>query len=152
MVIISFDLGIKTGFAVKCNDLAVVSGTYYLEKRPKYRYKRYLQFYHFVDKMIKDCESLDLIAYEKVMFHMRGATAAAHLYGFFEGIVIMLANKYNIELLPVPVGTIKMFIAGKGKGNASKIEVIAAVEKLGYKPKDDNEADAIALLEYCISL
>ena len=37
-----------------------------------------------------------------------------------------------------------------GKGNASKQEVIKAIEAIGYHPKDDNEADALALLELII--
>lgn len=37
-----------------------------------------------------------------------------------------------------------------GSGNASKAAVIAAVQRQGFAPKDDNEADAIALL-LCVS-
>jgi Holliday junction resolvasome RuvABC endonuclease subunit len=48
----------------------------------------------------------------------------------------------------VPVGTIKRFITGKG--NASKDQVIAAVQAHGHKPEDDNEADALALLYFAI--
>ena len=47
----------------------------------------------------------------------------------------------------VPVGTIKKFASGKG--NASKQQMIEAVEdRFGCIVADDNEADAIALLEY----
>jgi Holliday junction resolvasome RuvABC endonuclease subunit len=48
----------------------------------------------------------------------------------------------------VPVGTIKRHISGKG--NASKDEVIKAVGELGFHVSDDNEADAIALLNLAI--
>jgi hypothetical protein len=48
----------------------------------------------------------------------------------------------------VPVGTIKRHIAGKG--NADKAAVIAAVKALGFDPQDDNEADALALLDWAI--
>ena len=44
----------------------------------------------------------------------------------------------------IGVGTIKKFATGKG--NAKKSAVIAAVKAWGYEPKDDNQADAIALL------
>ena len=33
-----------------------------------------------------------------------------------------------------------------GKGNADKATMIAAVQANGFRPTDDNEADAIALL------
>ena len=44
----------------------------------------------------------------------------------------------------VPVGTIKHFITGKG--NSNKQAVIEAVRARGFRPADDNEADAIAIL------
>ena len=50
----------------------------------------------------------------------------------------------------VNVKTIKRFIAGKG--NASKSEVIEAVKKKGFLPKDDNESDALALMFYAMNL
>ena len=42
------------------------------------------------------------------------------------------------------VGTIKRFATGKG--NADKAKMVAAIEARGFRPADDNEADAIALL------
>nr|WP_253307849.1 hypothetical protein [Rickettsia endosymbiont of Ceutorhynchus assimilis] len=44
-------------------------------------------------------------------------------------------------------GTIKKHITGKG--NATKYAVIDAVKSKGFSPKDDNEADSLALL-HCI--
>jgi crossover junction endodeoxyribonuclease RuvC len=49
----------------------------------------------------------------------------------------------------VPVGTIKRHITGKG--NATKEEVIAAVRAKGFSPVDDNDADALALLDWAIA-
>jgi hypothetical protein len=48
----------------------------------------------------------------------------------------------------VPVGTIKRFIVGKG--NADKAAVLAAVRARGFFLKDDNDADAIAILLWSI--
>jgi len=55
---------------------------------------------------------------------------------------------HQIPYEGVPVGTIKRHISGKG--NASKDEVIKAVGELGFHVSDDNEADAIALLNLAI--
>ena len=44
----------------------------------------------------------------------------------------------------VPVGTIKRFATGRG--NADKAAMVAAIQARGFRPADDNEADAIALL------
>lgn len=43
----------------------------------------------------------------------------------------------------IPPSTLKQYATGKG--NALKREVMAAVEGWGFKPRDDNEADALAL-------
>jgi crossover junction endodeoxyribonuclease RuvC len=51
---------------------------------------------------------------------------------------------HKIPYQGIPVGTIKRFITGKG--NANKLEMIEVIKALGYRPTDDNEADAIALL------
>ena len=51
--------------------------------------------------------------------------------------------------LGVPVATIKRHATGKG--NAPKGDVIRAVRAQGFLPKDDNEADALALLAWAIA-
>jgi hypothetical protein len=38
-----------------------------------------------------------------------------------------------------------------GKGNATKEEVIAAVRAKGFSPVDDNDADALALLDWAVA-
>ena len=46
----------------------------------------------------------------------------------------------------VSVGTIKHHATGKG--HASKQDIMASVKAKGYQPHDENEADALALLEW----
>lgn len=60
------------------------------------------------------------------------------------GVLTGWCEDQKIPYEGVPVGTIKKSICGKG--NANKEEIIDAIKKKGYEPKDDNEADAIALL------
>jgi len=74
---------------------------------------------------------------------------AAHAYGGFLAHLTAWCEDKQIPYLGVPVGTIKKHIAGKG--NASKNEVISSVVNLGFNPKDDNEADALALLDLAIT-
>jgi Holliday junction resolvasome RuvABC endonuclease subunit len=64
----------------------------------------------------------------------------AHLSAWAE------ANK--IPYRGIPVATIKRHVTGKG--NADKGAVIAAVRALGFDPTDDNEADALALLDWAL--
>lgn len=49
----------------------------------------------------------------------------------------------------MPVGTIKRHATGRG--NANKEAMMAAIRALGHQPADDNEADALALLDFALA-
>jgi Holliday junction resolvasome RuvABC endonuclease subunit len=55
---------------------------------------------------------------------------------------------HQIPYQGVPVGTIKKHATGKG--NAGKSDMIAAMVAKGFRPADDNEADALALLHWAM--
>ena len=74
--------------------------------------------------------------------------AAAHAYGGFLAHRTARGKANKIPYAGVPVGTIKRH--GPGRGNADKDAVIAAVRALGFDPADDNEADALALLDWAL--
>jgi len=56
--------------------------------------------------------------------------------------------EHGIEHAAVHSATIKKHATGKG--NAGKQEMVAAMQALGFRPEDDNEADALALLDWAI--
>ena len=58
------------------------------------------------------------------------------------------AETRGVPYQGVPVGTIKKHATGKG--NASKAMMIEAAQARGYRPVDDNEADAIAILHWAL--
>lgn len=58
------------------------------------------------------------------------------------------AKMNNIRCEEANIQHIKKFISGKG--DAKKPEMVRAVELMGFKPEDDNEADAIATRLYVI--
>ena len=80
--------------------------------------------------------------------HRKAASAAgtdaAHIYGGFLAHLSAWCEERGVPYEGVPVGTIKAFVTGRG--NANKAAMIAAIEARGFRPVDDNEADAIALL------
>jgi Holliday junction resolvasome RuvABC endonuclease subunit len=84
--------------------------------------------------------------FEEVRAH-RG-TAAAHTYGAFLGQLTAWCELHQVPYQGVPVGTIKKHATGRG--NAGKDEVIAAMRAKGFYPADDNEADALALLQWAL--
>ena len=87
-------------------------------------------------------DGLKVVFFEEVRAHK--GTDAAHVYGGLLATLTTFCEEQRLPYEGVPVQHIKKFITGKG--NADKAAVIKAVRELGFKPKDDNEADAISLL------
>jgi Holliday junction resolvasome RuvABC endonuclease subunit len=83
------------------------------------------------------------VYFEEVRSH-RGL-AAAHAYGGFLAHLAAWAEANKIPYAGAP--SAPSSITSPGRGNADKTAVIAAVRALGFDPKDDNEADALALLD-----
>ncbi len=138
---LALDLGTQTGWAI---DRAgqITSGTQSFKPG---RYEgggmRFLRFQRWLDEL-HQLTQFSEVHFEEVRRHT--STDSAHVYGGLLGQLSAWCEQHSIPYAGVPVGTIKRAIAGKG--NASKDEVIAAVRALGYAPRDDNEADALALM------
>lgn len=145
--ILALDLGTITGWAMQVAGGAVDSGT--ISFRPS-RYDgggiRYLRFRGWLSSVAVDARRLEAVYFEEVRRHL--GTDAAHLYGGFLATLTAWCEQNAIAYEGVPVGTIKRHITGKG--NADKDAVIEAVRARGYRPADDNEADAIAILLWAI--
>jgi Holliday junction resolvasome RuvABC endonuclease subunit len=139
-MLLTLDLGTTTGWAAQ-SDSGVTSGT---QKFANDRFSgggmRYLKFEKWLSEMPKP----DQVVFEEVRRH-RG-TDAAHVYGGLLATLTKWCEANRIPYCGVPVGTIKKSFTGNG--NAKKPAMIAECEKRGYKPADDNEADAIAILHY----
>jgi hypothetical protein len=146
--ILALDLGTATGYALRRCDGLIVSGT--ATFRPS-RYEgggmRYLRFADWLAELAMLSHGLGRILFEEVRRH--AGTDAAHVYGGFLATLTRWCEEHEVPYQGVPVGTIKRHISGRG--NASKDEVIAAVRALGFKPGDDNEADALAILYWALS-
>jgi hypothetical protein len=136
--ILAVDLGTTTGWAIK-NEYGITSGSMsFKQDRFAGGGMRYLQFQRWLDELPK----VNIVYFEEVRRHL--GVDAAHAYGGFLGTLTAWCEDKNIPYQGIPVGTIKRFITGKG--NASKLEVIEVIKALGYRPIDDNEADALSLL------
>ncbi len=137
--ILALDLGTTTGWAHSNKDGAVTSGSVtFKPSRFESQNMRFLKF----EKWLDQWPEVEIIFFEEVRRHL--GVDAAHAYGGFVATLTTWALKRKRSYSGVPVGTIKKFITGKG--NANKEAVIKAVQAKGFSPKDDNEADAIALL------
>lgn len=149
MTKMALDLGTTSGFAVGAPETTIISGTWSLKPgRFDGGGMRFVRFRKHLDE-IHATMKLTYVCFEEVRAHK--GVDAAHVYG---GLMAHLtewceSQDPKIPYEGVPVGAIKKFATGKG--NANKDAMIAAVESWGYEPKDDNEADAIALLHLKLS-
>jgi Holliday junction resolvasome RuvABC endonuclease subunit len=145
--VLALDLGQKTGWAVRNTDGAIASGT--VEFKPS-RWEGggmvYLRFRAWLQGVDGTAGAISAVYFEEVRSH-RGV-AAAHAYGGYLAHLTAWAEAQQLPYAGVPVGTIKRHVTGRG--NADKAAVIAAVRRLGFDPKDDNEADALALLDWAL--
>jgi Holliday junction resolvasome RuvABC endonuclease subunit len=145
--VLSLDLATVTGWAVRLSSGAICSGTQsFKPARFEGGGMKYLRFQRWLEDVIapSGVRQIDRVVFEEVRRHL--GVDAAHAYGGFMSHLESTCERMEIPYEGVPVGTIKRHATGKG--NANKELVIAAMRARGHAPKDDNEADALALL-YC---
>ena len=146
--ILALDLGTTTGWALRDQAGSITHG--FVSFKPQ-RFEgggmRFLRFKRWLTEIKATNEhGIDAVYFEEVRRHL--GVDAAHVYGGLMATLTSGCEHHQIPYEGVPVGTIKRHISGKG--NASKDEVIKAVGELGFHVSDDNEADAIALLNLAI--
>jgi hypothetical protein len=107
---------------------------------------RYLRFTNWLTEIDQLAGPVAAIWFEEVRRH--AGTDASHIYGGLMATLTAWAELRGMPYEGVPVGTIKRHATAKG--NADKATMIAAIRARGFNPKDDNEADAIALLLWAI--
>ncbi len=152
--ILALDLGTTTGWALSLPDGSVTHG--FVSFKPQ-RFEgggmRYLRFRRWLDEVLAATAPQTALAglggvfFEEVRRHL-GADAA-HAYGGFLATLTAWCEHHQIPYKGVPVGTIKRHVTGKG--NAGKSEVVTAMKARGYVVADDNEADALAVLDWALA-
>lgn len=147
--ILALDLGTTTGWALAQTDAQISSGSQsFKPQRFEGSGMRFLRFKRWLTD-IKQCSSdISLIVFEEVRRH--AGVDAAHAYGGFMGQLTAWCEHHQIPYEGVPVGTIKKHATGKG--NASKDQMIQAMQARNHSVTDDNEADALALLYWAIKM
>lgn len=95
----------------------------------------------------KKYPSLHLIAFELPIGNSTSQIQKAYSHGYV-AIIQMFCADHGLATRGVHVGTLKKFMTGRGA--AEKSEMIAAVKERGFDPRDDNEADAIAIMLWAL--
>ena len=145
---LALDLATTTGWAAAAinphGKIQIQSGTqsFAINARIEGAGMRYLRFSRWLDEMHK-LLNIERLAFEEVKQRAQ-SVAAGHMYGGFMATLTAWCESNKVPYEGIPVGTIKKHATGKG--NAGKDEVKKAMIAKGHLPKDDNEADALALL------
>lgn len=141
--ILALDLGTTTGYALFAPPGAVISGSWSF-KPGKYdgAGMRFVRFVAKLDEMHR-ARPIGQVWFEAVRRHK--GTDAAHIYG---GLMSHLQAWCETKGIPYGAETVQAIKKSwAGKGNASKAAMIAVAREKGYEVVDDNEADALALLD-----
>jgi len=146
MRILALDIATKCGWAYK--DKRIKSGTIDLKKDTHFDGAGvvFLKFERWLQRFLE----ADLIIVEGVIKQDGGQIAQQRRYGGLLAIVQKFGDKHSIPYTAEGVSTIKKFWTGSGK--ASKELMVETAREKGFNPRDDNEADALALLHLAIDL
>lgn len=94
---------------------------------------------------------VELVAFEKALTHHRGGRQAEQALGM-ESVLYVWCHDHGVRAVPAHIGTLKKHATGSG--NAGKPQMIGAARKRwpGRKFQDDNEVDAVWLLDYVLTI
>ncbi len=145
--VLALDLGTTTGWALRGFDGLITSGTVsFKPSRFDGGGMRYLRFQNWLSEMDRLVGPIATIYFEEVRRHV--GTDASHVFGGLMAVLTAWAEMRGVPYQGTPVGTIKKHATGRGI--APKQAMIDAAHARGFHPKDDNEADAIAILFWAI--
>lgn len=143
--ILAVDPGTYCGFAIRDKMGQIVSGTWHLKGgRFEGGGMRFLR----LKKEITNAHVLSQFSevyFEEVRGHK--GTDAAHIYGGVVAVLTSFCEDLNIPYQGIPVGTIKKHATGKGNSNKELMFSAACKKWPGIDIKDDNQADALWLLD-----
>lgn len=140
------DPGSKLGFAVGSAGHVVSGSLEFKNDRFSGGGMRFVKFRKWLNEVHAAYEFTHVF-FEEVRRH-QGVTAA-HIYGGFLAHLTEWCEEKGIPYQGYPVGTIKK--SWCGSGNANKQLMIDEARRRGFRPADDNEADALAIFHLAIS-
>ncbi|OJU44305.1 MAG: hypothetical protein BGN96_01660 [Bacteroidales bacterium 45-6] len=144
MNILSLDQAAKTGYAIYHNGRIIASGTWKLPAKHKHLwYTRKLQ------ETVKKYDITAIVA-ESGFFDCNRPRAATSLWEL-NGILQLVNGQNNMKPITY-VEPDQLKKSTTGNRWAKKAEMIEAVKFLGYNPDTDDEADAIAIMQWYTKL
>jgi Holliday junction resolvasome RuvABC endonuclease subunit len=136
--ILALDVATKCGWATK-----TASGTWdFTLKRDESSGMRIIRFKSKLNEIVK-LEQINLVVFERTAGqHQASVIVQAELHGVLK----LFCEENEIPYKAYSASEIKKFATGKGNCNKNLMIGMAKI-KLGYKGKDDNEADALWIFQ-----
>jgi len=143
MNILALDVATKCGFAAEIDrrresgfkDFTPLPG-----EGPGWRYIRFnVWLYSWKGR------KLDLVVVEKTIPNMKRAITSEIAFGLSTR-VMEFAERQHVPLIGIHNATLKKYFTGDGR--AEKFEMILKAQAIDPNIEDDNEADALLLLQY----
>ena len=145
MIILSLDLATSTGWASYVDSHITIGSASFALKRGDSPGMRFLRCRSWLREMLKLLGNIDLIVYEQP--HQRGGHPTQVAMGLVTE-VLSFSARANIETTTVHSMSLKKWATGKG--NAKKSRMIEEAKNRGYDVTNDDEADAVLMLEYTL--
>ena len=148
---LALDMGSRCGWAIgkaaEQGSGQVCSGVWDIApRRGESPGMRYLHLRAHLQRVRAAYPDLAAVFYEQA--HHRGGAATEYAVGCVATVQAWCAE-HGLEHAAVHSATIKKHATGKG--NAPKDAVMGAMRRRGFTPADDNEADALALLDWAFA-
>lgn len=147
--ILALDLGTTTGWALLQPDDRIVSGAQcFRQVRSEGVGMRFVKMRNWLAELKAGQVMIGAVFYEDVRRHV--GTDAAHAYGGFLATLTSWCEHHHIPYSGISVGKIKKHYTGSGA--AKKDAMVQEAQRRGFTPVDDNEADALAILDYAVQM
>lgn len=149
--LLALDLATVTGYAyLKSLEDTPISGACRMVSVDKSGAGFFICFEKFIDELITRFNPHTIVLEAPFIGAMRNLNVARRLIGFTI-LTEMAAVKHSVpRVREVAHGSVKKFFTGNG--HASKEDMIFKCQQKGWDPQDDNEADALAILCFSVSV
>lgn len=144
MKIIALDIGSNMAMAHNLRGVPSVLSCEFKGDRPT----RAAETQVWLERRLQVLVAADVVVYERPFNRGRDATRCS--WGL-AGIIEACATRAGMAVLDVENGTVKRFALGKRDiRGATKQDMIAAAQLMGYTGDNEHEADAWCLLQYAM--
>lgn len=139
MILLSIDVGAKTGYSVFRGGLLLESGVKKFAFTEDYGWRNFKKFILDICHQHK----VAAVVYEEPPLYLKGG-ASVNLLKYCGALVLTVVDLLRLPVYSIGPTKVKKFITGKG--NATKAEVVTAIsEVFNYEFTSEDEADSIAV-------